>query len=101
MFDEEFIFEVPPDEIRTLTLELLLFDYDEYSRHDGIGQVKVPLRDTDFEQKQIYWKPISQMEQQKNSEVSCLHSYCKLGPEVIKNPCPTQLSTKLFPALKC
>ena len=70
MFDEEFIFEVPPSEFKTSTLELLLFDYDEFSRHEGIGQVKVQLHDTDLEQKQIYWKPICQMEQPKQVEVS-------------------------------
>ena len=70
VFDEEFIFEVPPSEFKTSTLELLLFDYDEFSRHEGIGQVKVQLHDTDLEQKQIYWKPICQMEQPKQVEVS-------------------------------
>ena len=70
VFDEEFIFEVSPDELDTLTLELFLYDYDEFSRHEGIGQVKVPLVDIDFEQQQIYWKPLREPEQQKYSEVS-------------------------------
>ena len=69
VFDEEFIFEVPPGELQTSTLELLLYDYDEFSRHEGIGQVKVQLQDTELEQKQIYWKPICQIEQPKNIEV--------------------------------
>ena len=73
MFDEEFIFEVSPEELDTLTLELFLYDYDEFSRHEGIGQVKVPLEDIDFEQQQIYWKPLREPEQLKYSEVSMAH----------------------------
>lgn len=82
VFDEEFIFEVSPDELNTLTLEFAIFDYDEFSRHEGIGQVKVPLQDIDLEPKQILWKPLREPEPQKNIEVSIDQMYNSL--QVVK-----------------
>ncbi|XP_045191716.2 synaptotagmin-1-like [Mercenaria mercenaria] len=63
VFDEEFIFEIDPDMLQTMTLELLIFDYDQFSRHDCIGQVKLPFENVDFSQRQTFWKPIAKREQ--------------------------------------
>lgn len=70
VFDEEFIFEVDPDNLRTLTLELLIYDYDQYSRHECIGQVRVPFENIDFSQRQTMWKPIAKIENKHNTTVS-------------------------------
>ena len=70
VFDEEFIFEVEPDNLRTFSLELLIYDYDQFSRHDCIGQVNVVFENIDFSQRQTIWKPISKTDNKHNPEVS-------------------------------
>ena len=71
VFDEEFIFEIPEAEaLPDQTLEILVFDYDQFSRHDCIGQIKVPLGNMDLKQQQTFWKPISHTEEKKTKDVS-------------------------------
>ena len=77
VFDEEFIFELDPDMLHTMTLELLIYDYDQFSRHDCIGQVKLSLDNVDFSQRQTYWKPIAKREQKGISTVCIIPSICK------------------------
>ncbi|KAG7205566.1 hypothetical protein KM043_007538 [Ampulex compressa] len=44
VFDEYFIFEVAPESSLTgRTLEVLLYDFDAFSRHRGLGYVQLPL----------------------------------------------------------
>ncbi|XP_033226627.1 synaptotagmin-7 [Belonocnema kinseyi] len=44
VFDEDFVFEVPPHcSLAERTLEILLFDFEALSRHRGIGYVQLPL----------------------------------------------------------
>lgn len=44
VFDEDFVFEVTPDSPLTgRTLEILLYDFDAFSRHRGLGYVQLPL----------------------------------------------------------
>ena len=42
-FEEEFIFDVQQADIGSRTLEILVFDFDQYSRDECIGQVHMPL----------------------------------------------------------
>ncbi len=70
IFDEEFIFEVLPEVLHTQTLELLVYDYDQFSRHECIGQVKVAFEDLDFSQRQTMWKGLVQKERKKGQDVS-------------------------------
>ena len=39
VWDEEFAFEVAAAEVQTKTVEICLYDYDQYSRDECIGQV--------------------------------------------------------------
>lgn len=59
VFDEEFIFEVDPDDLQNLSLELLIFDYDQFSRHECIGQVNVSFENIDFSKRQTMWKSVA------------------------------------------
>lgn len=47
-FDEDFVFEVQPDSaLNERTLEVLLYDFDAFSRHRGLGYVQVNLSEVD------------------------------------------------------
>ena len=50
-FDEDFVFEVRPATIGRRTLEILLYDFDAYSRHVCIGGLKIALAHVDLSDK--------------------------------------------------
>ena len=41
VWDEDFAFDVAAAEIHTKTIEISLYDYDQYSRDECIGQVSI------------------------------------------------------------
>ncbi|XP_014469080.1 PREDICTED: synaptotagmin-5-like [Dinoponera quadriceps] len=44
VFDEDFVFEVAPESsLAGRTLEILLYDFDAFTRHRGLGYVQLPL----------------------------------------------------------
>ncbi|XP_072755414.1 synaptotagmin-5-like [Anoplolepis gracilipes] len=44
VFDEDFVFEItPPSSLAGRTLEILLYDFDAFTRHRGLGYVQLPL----------------------------------------------------------
>lgn len=44
VFDEDFVFEVTPaSSLAGRTLEILLYDFDAFTRHRGLGYVQLPL----------------------------------------------------------
>ncbi len=68
-FDEEFLFEVLPEDIGTRTLEVLIFDHDQYSRHECLGQCEIPLESVDLSEKAVLWRGVMQYDKKKD-EVS-------------------------------
>lgn len=64
MFDEDFVFEVQPTALGRRTLEVILYDFDAYSRHHSIGGVKLPLAHFDFTEKVTLWKGLSPCSEQ-------------------------------------
>lgn len=56
VFDEDFVFEVRPAALSRRTLEIILYDFDAYSRHHSIGGIKLPLSDVDLSEKVTVWK---------------------------------------------
>lgn len=60
VFDEDFVFEVRPATIGRRTLEVILYDFDAYSRHHSIGGVQLPLANVDLSEKVSLWKPLQQ-----------------------------------------
>lgn len=43
VFDEDFVFEAPESSLAGRTLEILLYDFDAFTRHRGLGYVQLPL----------------------------------------------------------
>lgn len=59
VFDEDFVFEVPPATLERRCLEILLYDFDAYSRHHCIGGLRLPLTEIDLGEKVNVWKPLN------------------------------------------
>ncbi|KAG1663097.1 Synaptotagmin-C [Nymphon striatum] len=58
-FNEDFIFDVPPEQLTSCILQIILFDYNEYSRHECMGFVELPLEHIDLSEKVTLWKGLS------------------------------------------
>ncbi|XP_022914327.1 synaptotagmin-1 [Onthophagus taurus] len=56
VFDEDFVFEVKSTTLSRHTLEVLLYDFDAYSRHHNIGGVQLPLCNIDLNEKVNIWQ---------------------------------------------
>ena len=48
IFNETFTFKVPFAEIAGQTLMMAVYDFDRFSKHDMIGNVKIPLNSVDL-----------------------------------------------------
>ena len=58
-WNEYFMFEIPFKEANERTLEILVKDFDKYSRHCIIGQVVFPLQNINLVKGVHVWKPLS------------------------------------------
>ncbi|KAH8377905.1 hypothetical protein KR093_007826, partial [Drosophila rubida] len=59
VFDEHFVFEVTAGVIDKRTLEILLYDFDAYSRHVCIGGSKLHLAHLDLSEQLKLWTPLT------------------------------------------
>ncbi|CAG9798888.1 unnamed protein product [Chironomus riparius] len=64
VFDEDFVFEVRPATIGRRTLEILIYDFDAYSRHVCIGGLKIALAHVDLSDKVELWKSLGPCSEQ-------------------------------------
>ncbi|XP_065206740.1 synaptotagmin 1-like isoform X2 [Planococcus citri] len=63
VFNETFVFKgVPYAEAMNKTLVFAIFDFDRFSKHDQIGEVKVPLCQVDLAQTIEEWKELQSVE---------------------------------------
>ncbi|CBY31272.1 unnamed protein product [Oikopleura dioica] len=58
VFNETFTFNVPYAEIGGKTLVLAAYDFDRFSKHDVIGEVRVPMNSVDLGQVVEEWKEL-------------------------------------------
>lgn len=64
VFDEDFVFEERPAVIGRRILEILLYDFDAYSRHVCIGGTQIALAHVDLSDKVELWKPLGSCSEQ-------------------------------------
>lgn len=64
MFDEDFVFEVRPATIGRRTLEIILYDFDAYSRHHSIGGIQIPLSNVDLSERVDLWRAVDKCSEQ-------------------------------------
>jgi len=58
VFNENFVFKVTYAEIASKTLQFQVYDFDRFSKHDYIGQVKVSMNSVDLGRILEEWKDI-------------------------------------------
>lgn len=68
VFNETFNFKIPYSEIASKTLVFAIFDFDRFSKHDQIGEVKVPLNTVDLAQTIEEWKDLTSVEGEQGQE---------------------------------
>uniref|UniRef100_A0A1B0A9N4 C2 domain-containing protein n=1 Tax=Glossina pallidipes TaxID=7398 RepID=A0A1B0A9N4_GLOPL len=64
VFDEDFVFEESPKAISRRTVEVLLYDFDAYSRHVCIGGIQIPLASIDLTGRTKIWTPLGSCSEQ-------------------------------------
>lgn len=68
VFNESFTFKVPYAEIGGKTLVLAVYDFDRFSKHDQIGQVRVPLNSVDLGGVVEEWRDLESPESDAEKE---------------------------------
>ncbi|XP_055929504.1 synaptotagmin-1-like [Argiope bruennichi] len=68
IFNETFNFKIPYSEIASKTLVFAVFDFDRFSKHDQIGEVKIPLNTLDLAQTIEEWKELTSVEGEPGQE---------------------------------
>lgn len=68
VFNETFNFKVPFAEITSKTLVFAIFDFDRFSKHDQIGEVKIPLNTVDLAQTIEEWRDLTSVEGEQGQE---------------------------------
>ncbi|CAG5121870.1 unnamed protein product [Candidula unifasciata] len=69
VLEEEFIFELSSEEVATTTLELLLYEYDQFSTDECVGYVRIPLDNLDLSSRLDLWRSISPYEKPKDKDL--------------------------------
>ena len=64
VFNETFNFKVPYNEIITKTLILAVFDFDRFSKHDQIGEIRIPMNQIDLAQTIEEWRDLQSVEEE-------------------------------------
>ncbi|VDK36127.1 unnamed protein product [Taenia asiatica] len=68
VFNETFVFKLPYAEISGTTLVLYVYDFDRFSKHDQIGQIKISLGSIDLCQTLEEWRPIEPTDSENEKE---------------------------------
>ena len=68
VFNETFNFKIPYSETASKTLVFAIFDFDRFSKHDQIGEVKLSLNTLDLAQTIEEWKDLTGVEGEQGQE---------------------------------
>ncbi|XP_020486345.1 synaptotagmin-2 isoform X2 [Labrus bergylta] len=65
VFNESFVFKVPYEELGGKTLSMSVFDYDRFSKHDVIGEVKIAMNTIDLARPIEEWRDLESADQEE------------------------------------
>ncbi|XP_019934456.2 synaptotagmin-1b isoform X2 [Paralichthys olivaceus] len=68
-FNETFTFKVPYTELGGKTLVMTVYDFDRFSKHDAIGDVKIPMSSVDFSQSLQEWRDLQKAEKEESERL--------------------------------
>lgn len=68
VFNENFTFKLPYADAMSKTLVFAIYDFDRFSKHDQIGEVKVPLCQIDLAQTIEEWAEVTSVEGEGGQE---------------------------------
>ncbi|XP_007555356.1 synaptotagmin-1a isoform X1 [Poecilia latipinna] len=69
VFNEQFTFKVPYVELGGKTLVMTVYDFDRFSKHDAIGDIKVPMNKVDFSRVTEEWRDIQSAEKEEQEKL--------------------------------
>lgn len=67
-FNESFVFKVPYSDLGSRTLVFSIYDFDRFSKHDDIGQVKVPMSSVDLGRVVDCWADLEVADKEADKE---------------------------------
>ncbi|KAM7007061.1 synaptotagmin-2-like isoform 2-T8 [Tautogolabrus adspersus] len=65
VFNETFVFKVPYEELGGKILSMSVFDYDRFSKHDVIGEVKIAMNTIDLGRPIEEWRDLESADQEE------------------------------------
>ncbi|XP_028855178.1 synaptotagmin-2 isoform X2 [Denticeps clupeoides] len=65
VFNESFVFKIPYQELGGKTLVMSVYDYDRFSKHDIIGEVKLAMNTVDLGQPIEEWRDLDSAEKEE------------------------------------
>ncbi|XP_068579911.1 synaptotagmin-1b [Cebidichthys violaceus] len=68
-FNETFTFKVPYTELGGKTLVMTVYDFDRFSKHDAIGDVKILMSSMDFSQSLQEWRDLQKAEKEESERL--------------------------------
>ncbi|KAJ8245447.1 hypothetical protein GJAV_G00270850 [Gymnothorax javanicus] len=68
-FNEQFTFKVPYTELGGKTLVMTVYDFDRFSKHDAIGDIKVPMNKVDFSRVTEEWRDLQSAEKEEQEKL--------------------------------
>uniref|UniRef100_A0A8C5MBV3 Synaptotagmin n=1 Tax=Leptobrachium leishanense TaxID=445787 RepID=A0A8C5MBV3_9ANUR len=69
VFNEQFTFKMPYAELGGKTLIMTVYDFDRFSKHDVIGDVKVPMNTVDFGHVTEEWRDLMSAEKEEQEKL--------------------------------
>nr|XP_033807568.1 synaptotagmin-1 [Geotrypetes seraphini] len=69
VFNEQFTFKVPYSELGGKTLVMAVYDFDRFSKHDIIGEVKVAMNTVDFGHVTEEWRDLQSAEKEEQEKL--------------------------------
>uniref|UniRef100_A0A6J0UGC3 Synaptotagmin n=1 Tax=Pogona vitticeps TaxID=103695 RepID=A0A6J0UGC3_9SAUR len=69
VFNEQFTFKVPYSELGGKTLVMAVYDFDRFSKHDIIGEYKVPMNTVDFGHVTEEWRDLQSAEKEEQEKL--------------------------------
>ncbi|XP_074872467.1 synaptotagmin-5 [Carettochelys insculpta] len=69
MFNESFTFKIPYAELGGRTLVMAVYDFDRFSKHDAIGELRVPMSSLDLAQPIEEWRDLQSAEREEQEKL--------------------------------